>query len=131
MSIYVKQTSGTCSLLPDQPVSGKFKEADATAHPIQNGYQLYKLGRLVIFSVTDYKKLPGRINSPRRVGTLPEDFRPISYVRFPISTTGGETDHTTNPGNGVMINTDGSVLLVCNHDTGNYCSWNGCFISKY
>lgn len=131
MSIYVKQSSGACSLLPDQPVSGKFKEADATAHPIETGYQLYKLGRLVIFSVTDYKKISGRINTPRLVGTLPENFRPVAFMRFPISTTGGETDHTTNPGNSVIIKTDGSVLLTCNYDTGNYCSWNGCFISKY
>ena len=131
MSIYVKQSSGIGSLLPDQPISGKFKEADATAHPIKTGYQLYKLGRLVIFSVTDYKKLPGRINPSRLVGTLPENFRPMAFIRFPISTTGGETDHTTNPGNSVVIKTDGSVLLTCNYDTGNYCSWSSCFISNH
>ena len=130
MSVYVKQSSGV-SPVSYQPVAGVFSQADATNHPIQNGYQLYKLGRLVVFNVADYNKVSGRITSPRLVGTLPAGFRPISYTRLPISTSGGETDHTTNPGNGILISTDGSVKIICNYDTGNYCSWNGCFISEY
>ena len=130
MSVYVKQSSGI-SPVSCQLVSGIFSQADSTNHHMVHGYQLYKLGRLVVFNVCDYKKSSGRIDPARLIGKLPEDFRPIAYVRFPICTTGGETDHTTNPGNSVMINTDGSVLLTCNYDTGNYCSWSSCFISNY
>lgn len=130
MSVYVKQSSGI-SPISYQPVSGVFSQADATKHPMIHGYQLYKLGRLVVFSVCDYKKSSGRINTARLIGNLPEGFRPVSNTRLPISTTGGETDHTTNPGNAIIIDVDGAVKLTCNYDTGNFCSWNGCFISEY
>ena len=130
MSVYVKQSSGI-SPVSCQLVSGIFSQADSTNHPMVHGYQLYKLGRLVVFSVCDYKKSSGRIDPARLIGNLPEGFRPISSIRLPITTTGGETDHSKNPGNAIIIDVDGSVKLTCNYDTGNYCSWNGCFISKY
>lgn len=130
MSIYVKSTNGAITLSPN-PVAGNFQEYDSANHPIVNGYQLYRIGRLISFIVTDYKKGSGRISNWRQIGILSSDYRPITDIQCPMCTSGGETDHSSNPGTRVLITSEGIVQILCNYDTGSYCSWNCMYVSQY
>ena len=98
-----------------------FAQTNPSTYPI-NSYQLCKVGKLVCFSVTDYKKAAGRIDS-RVIGQIPVEIAPPITLAIPFATTGAVTDMTRNPGNKLIIKTDGSVVIVCNYDTGNYASW--------
>lgn len=98
-----------------------FAQTNPSTYPI-NSYQLCKVGKLVCFSVTSYKKAAGRIDS-RVIGQIPVEIAPPITLVIPFATTGAVTDMTRNPGNRLIINTDGSVVISCNYDTGNYASW--------
>lgn len=98
-----------------------FAQKNPSTYPI-NSYQLCKVGKLVCFSVTDYKKATGRIDS-RVIGQIPVEIAPPITLVIPFATTGAVTDTTRNPGSRLIINTDGSVVISCNYDTGNYASW--------
>ena len=98
-----------------------FAQTNPSTYPI-NSYQLCKVGKLVCFSVTNYKKATGRIDS-RVIGQIPVEIAPPITLEIPFATTGAVTDTTRNPGSKLIINTDGSVVIFCNYDTGNYASW--------
>ena len=57
------------------------------------------------------------------IGQIPVEIAPPITLMIPFATTGAVTDTTRNPGNRLIINTDGSVVISCNYDTGNYASW--------
>lgn len=99
-----------------------FEQANPSTYPILNGYQLSRVGRLVTFSVTDYKKVTGRIEG-RKVGQIPSEIAPPIALAVPLSTTGAVTNTQSNPGSRLIIGTDGVVSIYCNYDTGNYASW--------
>ena len=99
-----------------------FEQANSSTYPILNGYQLSRVGRLVTFSVTDYKKVAGRIDG-RKVGSVPTDIAPQNTIAIPFASTGAVTDTQSNPGSRVIIGSDGNVSLYSNYDSGNYASW--------
>lgn len=99
-----------------------FEQANPSTHPILNGYQLSRVGRLITFSVTDYKKVAGRIEG-QKVGQIPSEIAPPIALAVPFSTTGAVTKTESNPGSRLIIGTDGAVSIDCNYDSGNYASW--------
>ena len=99
-----------------------FEQANPSTHPILNGYQLSRVGRLITFSVTDYKKVAGRIEG-QKVGQIPSEIAPPIALAVPFSTTGAVTNTESNPGSRLIIGTDGVVSIYCNYDSGNYASW--------
>ena len=98
----------------------------SSSYPIES-YQLYKIGSLVIFNVSSYKKGSGRFTN-RTVCNIPEGFKPKNQIAIPFSTTGAVTDTSSNPGSAVYIRNDGAVIMNSNYDTGNYASWSTCWI---
>ena len=87
-----------------------FAQTNPSTYPI-NSYQLCKVGKLVCFSVTNYKKATGRIDS-RVIGQIPVEIAPPITLMIPFATTGAVTDTTRNPGNRLIINTDRFGMLV-------------------
>lgn len=99
-----------------------FSQTNPTANPIINGYQLRRLGDVVSFSVSDYKKGSGRIDN-RKIGSIPTDIAPKNTIIIPFASTGAVTDTSSNPGSRVIIGSDGNVSIYSNYDSGNYASW--------
>ena len=97
-----------------------------SSYPIES-YQLCKIGSLVVFNVTSYKKGTGRFTN-RTVCNIPGGFRPKNKISIPFSTTGAVTDTSSNPGSTVYILNNGAVIMNSNYDTGNYASWSACWI---
>ena len=125
--INVTEVKKMLSVLPNvaelnSKIDYTFEQANPSTHPILNGYQLSRVGRLITFSVTDYKKVAGRIEG-QKVGQIPSEIAPPIALAVPFSTTGAVTKTESNPGSRLIIGTDGAVSIYCNYDSGNYASW--------
>lgn len=90
-------------------------------------YQLYKAGKIVLFSITDFRKGTDIVNG-RTVGTIPEGFRPPHRIDAVFGTSGLIQGGSSNPGDRIYINTNGTVIAYCNKGTGNYLSFNASWI---
>lgn len=125
--INVTEVKKMLSVLPNvaelnSKIDYTFEQANPSTHPILNGYQLSRVGRLITFSVTDYKKVAGRIEG-QKVGQIPSEIAPPIALAVPFSTTGAVIKTESNPGSRLIIGTDGAVSIYCNYDSGNYASW--------
>ena len=107
--------------------SGILTPADQN-NPITE-YQLYKLGKMVVFNVTNYKKGQGAVNG-RVIGTIQEGFLPPHTIAISFGTSGiDQFDSSGNPGSRIFVNDAGVVTLYCNKNTGNYISFTACWVT--
>lgn len=92
-------------------------------------YQLYKMGKMVVFNVTNYKKGQGAVNG-RVIGTIQEGFLPPHTIAISFGTSGiDQFDSSGNPGSRIFVNDAGVVTLYCNKNTGNYISFTACWVT--
>lgn len=92
-------------------------------------YQLYKMGKMVVFNVTNYKKGQGAVNG-RVIGTIQEGFLPPHTIAISFGTSGiDQFDSSGNPGSRIFVNDAGVVMLYCNKNTGNYISFTACWVT--
>ena len=92
-------------------------------------YQLYKMGKMVVFNVTNYKKGQGAVNG-RVIGTIQEGFLPPHTIAISFGTSGADQfDSSGNPGSRIFVNDAGVVTLYCNKNTGNYISFTACWVT--
>ena len=92
-------------------------------------YQLYKMGKMVVFNVTNYKKGQGAVNG-RVIGTIQEGFLPPHTIAISFGTSGiDQFDSSGNPGSRIFVNDAGVVTLYCNKNTGNYISFTSCWVT--
>lgn len=107
--------------------SGILTPADQN-NPITE-YQLYKMGKMVVFNVTNYKKGQGAVNG-RVIGTIQEGFLPPHTIAISFGTSGiDQFDSSGNPGSRIFVNDAGVVTLCCNKNTGNYISFTACWVT--
>ena len=107
--------------------SGILTPADQN-NPITE-YQLYKMGKMVVFNVTNYKKGQGAVNG-RVIGTIQEGFLPPHTIAISFGTSGiDQFDSSGNPGSRIFVNDAGVVTLYCNKNTGNYISFTACWVT--
>lgn len=107
--------------------SGTLISADQN-NPITE-YQLYKMGKMVVFNVTNYKKGQGAVNG-RVIGTIQEGFLPPHTIAISFGTSGAyQFDSSGNPGSRIFVNDAGVVTLYCNKNTGNYISFTACWVT--
>lgn len=107
--------------------SGILTSADQN-NPITE-YQLYKMGKMVVFNVTNYKKGQGAVNG-RVIGTIQEGFLPPHTIAISFGTSGiDQFDSSGNPGSRIFVNDAGVVTLYCNKNTGNYISFTACWVT--
>lgn len=107
--------------------SGILTSADQN-NPITE-YQLYKMGKMVVFNVTNYKKGQGAVNG-RVIGTIQEGFLPPHTIAISFGTSGAyQFDSSGNPGSRIFVNDAGVVTLYCNKNTGNYISFTACWVT--
>ena len=107
--------------------SGILTSADQN-NPITE-YQLYKMGKMVVFNVTNYKKGQGAVNG-RVIGTIQEGFLPPHTIAISFGTSGADQfDSSGNPGSRMFVNDAGVVTLYCNKNTGNYISFTACWVT--
>lgn len=107
--------------------SGTLISADQN-NPITE-YQLYKMGKMVVFNVTNYKKGQGAVNG-RAIGTIQEGFLPPHTIAISFGTSGAyQFDSSGNPGSRIFVNDAGVVTLYCNKNTGNYISFTACWVT--
>ena len=107
--------------------SGTLTSADQN-NPITE-YQLYKMGKMVVFNVTNYRKGQGAVNG-RVIGTIQEGFLPPHTIAIPFGTSGADQfDSSGNPGSRIFVNDAGVVTLYCNKNTGNYISFTACWVT--
>lgn len=90
-------------------------------------YQLYKAGKIVLFSITDFRKGTDTVNG-RTVGTIPDGFRPPHRIDAAFGTSGLIQGGSSNPGDRIYINTNGTVVAYCNKGSGNYLSFNASWV---
>lgn len=92
-------------------------------------YQLYKMGKMVVFNVANYKKGQGAVNG-RVIGTIQEGFLPPHTIAISFGTSGiDQFDSSGNPGSRIFVNDAGVVTLYCNKNTGNYISFTACWVT--
>ena len=107
--------------------SGTLISADQN-NPITE-YQLYKMGKMVVFNVTNYKKGQGTVNG-RVICTIQEGFLPPHTIAISFGTSGiDQFDSSGNPGSRIFVNDAGVVKLYCNKNTGNYISFTACWVT--
>ena len=107
--------------------SGTLTSADQN-NPITE-YQLYKMGKMVVFNVTNYRKGQGAVNG-RVIGTIQEGFLPPHTIAISFGTSGADQfDSSGNPGSRIFVNDAGVVTLYCNKNTGNYISFTACWVT--
>ena len=107
--------------------SGTLTSADQN-NPITE-YQLYKMGKMVVFNVTNYMKGQGAVNG-RVIGTIQEGFLPPHTIAISFGTSGAyQFDSSGNPGSRIFVNDAGVVTLYCNKNTGNYISFTACWVT--
>lgn len=107
--------------------SGTLTSADQN-NPITE-YQLYKMGKMVVFNVTNYRKGQGAVNG-RVIGTIQEGFLPPHTIAISFGTSGADQfDSSGNPGRRIFVNDAGVVTLYCNKNTGNYISFTACWVT--
>ena len=107
--------------------SGTLISADQN-NPITE-YQLYKMGKMVVFNVTNYKKGQGTVNG-RVICTIQEGFLPPHTIAISFGTSGiDQFDSSGNPGSRIFVNDAGVVKLYCNQNTGNYISFTACWVT--
>ena len=107
--------------------SGILTSADQN-NPITE-YQLYKMGKMVVFNVTNYKKGQGAVNG-RVIGTIQEGFLPPHTIAISFGTSGAyQFDSSGNPGSRIFVNDAGVVTLYCNKNTGSYISFTACWVT--
>ena len=107
--------------------SGTLISADQN-NPITE-YQLYKMGKMVVFNVTNYKKGQGTVNG-RVICTIQEGFLPPHTIAISFGTSGADQfDSSGNPGSRIFVNDAGVVKLYCNKNTGNYISFTACWVT--